>query len=1103
MKSYLYSNPNLLKIYLNNGQCLYCGRYNEEINNCEHCETEFTFWQDTFDRHNFTKFQDNIIVFYDWCCLSDEELSQKQHHQSCDQEIEKMPKHLEGNYIIPLLIVIESISNEFIYNKFTQWVDSKSVRQRLISYLFIYKSEDKSALLETVFERMLTDYEVYTILKHLGTYIIWWDLCRGNINQISNSTVDRMMNTLRNQLDSQQIQDHIDCEFLFFMIHAQKLSLDMIVSLLPKVGLKRSGSSSIDTFIKEIKCNEINPSNPISYYSQVIDYCFYEMFYNVIDSFYHHYGSNLTEYYLKYLNNNLDSTSYLEDKFIFDKLAGIISYKQFNIKPNSKISQFIKEYIVKKEKLFKLLYFADTNDPIFDAFFTGDAKISNLNDQFYILYHNLKSENLVGDKLNIYLKKLRLNVHIEYYYYAFKFFSNDMEKLKEILDGIWAPTFEEYPFPNETNFGDLMTFIESLDSIGYQSAGIDNAVLISIYYCTDGRDIQIEPRQFKLLLPYYMRVFQENVIPEKTGKFNRILNTLGTFKSMYLHPDNLTESKELLLKLYQFFLKSNHYLSESVQHNLLLILNQLGHNVSEYILAKKVKLSYDLIVNIPMDNVTMPISMMDIQSNLIIPRLFEEFYVEGKSIPPHIYQLCEWKLASSLAPFISMDKLYQDIVIENGDEEQIKDLYRLVLYKHNREGCLKSKLFQKFYFSLPHDIIVQMGHNRTVYQLEILKRSYQNDTSSVTETNNINNHVLPSLPKLLISKIIHCVYYDPTVIVIEKIELSTVSRLWFDICSDILTNHYYEDSLTLYIAIKRFRKINIESKYCLFKFYPKVINFNLLYLVPYKYIDRYLHEHMETMIIGMKNPEILYLEKSTNLKNLEIQLSEYFDPQYLMYLIERSPLLSRIDLILCNMNELKRFLDTTIESILKLERKNLLEINIHATENFIFDEISVSNLENIYTHLPSFNLKSIPSFVEFSGFKSVNIEFNHINEQHQWEEFTEFYKIPLSFATDKIQFTFIRMDNTNDIPNFIDYVNKNHRTQTLCIKLCQKNSISTQLVQSIFDQLNQTQNIKSFSMYTNSISNNSFLLPNQWSQINLHKFKYSNYNFTHFYQSLN
>ncbi|KYR01126.1 hypothetical protein DLAC_02229 [Tieghemostelium lacteum] len=1101
MIKYLYTNKNLLKFHYTDGICVYCGKECENI--CHSCLDELSLWRNEFNKSNFSTFKEVVQEFFDWCNLSDDELNQKLECQQLlnDKSESKTNKILMGNFILPLICAIDSIKYDHQYNCFTQWIDSKSVRQRMVSYLFVYRSGSR-VLFDTVFERILHDIEVYKIVGKLrislNQYYTKEYLTRDKTDCISSATMDRVIHSLH-QMDAQYIQNHIACEMIFDISKFNKISLDDIVTLFPKVTKKNCSSDyrSLDFQIQDIEADEINPSKPFSYYLELIEYCLYRNFNKVTEHFINHYSVEVLDYCNQYLKLHLNSKMESEKDTIF----GILVLKNLDIKPSQEINQFIQKYLLETKKDFKernqLFYKVhDINNDQFDAFLQyPQRKYFN---QSYILYHILPKEKLTGEILKTYNMYLNDMTKFDMYILAFKFFT-DTDELTAIFQKITDKSYSRFNVYNDYNA--LIGLIRNLDKIKYQSSSVDKVIIklllnIPIF---DKKFMSNKLDTLKETCIYLMRTFKLFSKLDIGPVMGNLMEKLNYSTSIFNGSEYPQEAKEFLIGCYQFVL--DHKGNCSKGSNFLMTIHHLGYDISEFTGKIDVSYTYDILANIPLMNI--PSSSLLNLDVTMVEKLFKDFYIKDKPIPPHIYQICELKLAisTSCSPISlvetveryrhDLENLYTDFSINARDD---------CLYFFNRTldqfkiGCIRSKLFQQFYFRQIPIVKEQVTSDKVVYNLQILENQSRNVDVSPTKQ-------CPTLPLLLITKIIHYIYYDPNIVSIEKIELSTVCQTWFNMCSDILTNNYFDDYISTYVLINNFQKINIESKFCLFKFYPKLMEYRDFVHVPFKYLDKLMYEHIEAMDLNLDSKHTsCWFTRDTNLKHLEIVFDHNCNTEQFIDIIKHSPNLTRIEItVCCSWNHMTN----TIESIIKLNLKHLKYLNVYIESN-MFNKVpglSLSHLKDLYEpkQIPELNLISIPVFMDFRGFKSANIKFDSV--LNDLNNMVEFYKIPLSTCTNKIQFTLPAID---DVLNLIDFVDKNHQTKNLTIRFYQIITFSTEFVQSIFDRLNQTQNIQSFTLFLNIYiisPSYSTLTPDQWKNINLHKFKYPNSNFITFYQS--
>ncbi|KYQ88196.1 hypothetical protein DLAC_10882 [Tieghemostelium lacteum] len=571
----------------------------------------------------------------------------------------------------------------------------------------------------------------------------------------------------------------------------------------------------------------------------------------------------------------------------------------------------------------------------------------------------------------------------------------------------------------------------------------------------------------------------------------------------------------------------------NVLSNLFLVLHPYS-DMEVLALNQLKKLNLDLLVKIITDFSKGPndcgyqLIVGNHSNQNLFDEIFEMFYSktstttrEKPKLPEHIHKFMEFCLFLNFAHpgndsvsivkkyYNNLDDLYQDESLFFKSGIDIRKLNLILRSKDYTKMCLSSNLFKQFYFSLPKIIIDHLEFTKITYQLQFEKINWlnqnNNNNNNNSNSNNNNNNNFPKLPTLIISKIIHFFYFDPTIDSLEKILISQVSKQWFQLCSDILSNYYDEDYQSNYIFVDNFSAIDINAPYCLFKKYPKHLRYYELKRMPWQLMEQLLYKHTESIEVVIDDDELfgIHLNNDTLLTRIEmnIQINTFNITNYIS-LFQRSPLLKKIEFyiysdwshLLCKL---------AFHSILSLQLPHLQEIGIYFGHSLKIESgIHFNHYHSIFKKLPKFKLISIPNYVSFSGFDSATIKV--LDENISLTKLIDFYQHPLSTCGDEIKFS---VKDINQIPDLINFVSQYHQTDTLSFCICQIPStpISVEFVQSIFNQLNQgSSNIKVLSIYINlyiQTPKYSLLSQNDWELIDFGKYKYPNNLFIKFYQT--
>ncbi|KYR01066.1 hypothetical protein DLAC_02160 [Tieghemostelium lacteum] len=1128
-KDLVYGDRSDIILNYDEKMCIYCQVTNNDDKKCS-CTAD----EDIIKKLGFIEFNMLANSFYEWCSKLDIDI--------------KPTQTSNKNYLLPLLSINNRLQSDYRYNKFTQWIHSKSPRQRLISYLFVMKSRlVQSELLEEVFYSMLQDGVNFRILKRVPTVlkVVSGDLIVKVLNQLARD---------KKQDQSTELQG-IVLEWIFSFINISTNGEALSLSMETLQGLLQNYPSSIYLNRKSQSNFQIDISKPLlnelEYYLDAILYVFINNNQTIISHLTSKYRTKLSKILSEYLIYHLDS----DTQESVDSCIGILLHKdQLNLTDsvlNDKIDRFI----------YQLVYNSNELDPVIQDNIKKQLvfQISNVDLYFEIgLYDWFEGENLSHylfwklqtvseyrrSKFKESLKNFRKSGCYSLHLLIFKFFDND--------------TVQEYLYEFATSR------ISQFRLLSNYTLPLSLEILLHFTKTLDEMDMEYQPRIYNFIGIYLLELFekisdpklQKNIkdhviemIYQNAQQIKSILETVDFQENIYAPKKYVVDClfkcrdiSEALLKgcpdtyeiicqlISPHIIPSNYsekYTSES-RSNMILVLHK-HVNLEQLLLTEgggDFKLNYDLIVEVITDFYKYGDSGLELfihtyRDRAILDRLFQFYDKQPDNIPIQIYKYCEFVIFLNLKfatqwSFLSatlvanilkilkvyyhdMTNLYRDN-IHLRDSNEIRSL--TLLLKRFGPLCLKSHLFREFYFSLTPLVLDHLEDSKFAYQFQ-LERS----KVLMMEDNIIHPvYTLPTLPIIVWTKILHFLFYDTTIDAYEKIHLATISRLWFNMCSNIVTNYYFEDTLSNYITVLDFKGLNIHSPYCLFRNYPKLMNYRNFRYVPADDIDNLLYTHTESLEIYMDEKFVngISLCRDTNIEGIEMTIqSEYIPTVNIISLFEHSPKLKKLVIYIFSerWTQLNHF-NQLMESIMAIGLKYLQQISVYiAHELKPSTGFDLTNITTKYKKLPKFTLISIPNYVKFKGFGSVSVK---ILDELDITYMTEFYQEPFSQAKDSIGFS---IKFHNQIIPLIEFIETNHSTNnmTICINHFDTTPITIELVQSIFDRLNETTNIQSFSIYIHMYTLTPYysILPQEeWQKINLKKFKFTNNIFTKFYQTL-
>ncbi|KYR01058.1 hypothetical protein DLAC_02152 [Tieghemostelium lacteum] len=1071
-------------------KCFYCGTVG--------CNCQTTNEIQILESYNDEEFNRAVESFYVWASKPDEEA------------VSQTPTC--SHYILKASAFSCLLADDQRFDKFTRWIDSSSLRQRIISYLFIVNCDfDKPHRYYKLFiKRMLTDIIAFQAISKLTQKM-----------KVHQNCFDSYLEIL------EQISlDNPNVTLILTLIDQSRMPVPSSIL----VGLLQRNFTTLPIARKWIKAHLnssfiMDTTKPLEFYKDLLLFSFENKITTSIASFYDNYKENFVNLCTDYLLENIDCKNERIRNICFE----LSLYRDvFGLEGKdivTRIDEFIYSYIstldskIEKEKIENGFRSISDITPYFD----------NLLDVLPVYKYQYLFYNLPKHSLNEKRKNL-LVTSSENILLIFKFFDHNDPVHSKLLGSFnnGYQTFREF---DDRSLDCLFTLAKK--AIDVVEDDDEQQTRQYILYFVSQSIIEIINDEFYINLcalkiqrvlnairkhidTFYYFISTDHTYKIKSGrtstKYKLIDMIVGINQIRTLLWELVPQSHEFLVKMGLIGVGSN---SHQLKHysNIFLFLGKHMDLEKETLLCWPSGEFYNL--NVILQNVKSFLSQGLDLGLAIINRMSrdrqliedcQKLYDKPEPVPYHIKALCEITLCSALLPngldvnfirdyYHNLDALYTNIKILNGF-----DFDRLNKLVHSdKMFCLKSDIFKKFYQSLPKRSISHLENIRLTYLLE---KEYQDKIKG--PKNILPDIQVPKLPDLLISKIIHYVFFDSTVHSLEKVQLAYVCKRWFDVCSDIVTNHYDQESWVTYLTVHQWDNINIKHRFSLFKQYPKRMLFHYLRIIDYDQMDSLLYSHLETLklnIVGTGNAKNrpIYLEKDCMIKNIEFIIhTNDIGPGYYSFL-KFCPMLENIVLkIYLHLDNIKEI----FEYIFQMSLPSLKTIQVYLVHTIKqhagFD---LAECHQKYTKLPKLIFMSIPNYVHFSGFSSVAIK---IVDDLDIEKMIQFYRLPLLTAKEEIRFS---IKKTDLILPLIDFVDKYHQTKHMSLCICQlpENTLSINFVQSIFDRLNNTNNITQFSVFYNlylqtpkySILDNH----NQWNQIDLKKFKYKNTPITSFYQT--
>ncbi|KYQ88388.1 TM9 protein C [Tieghemostelium lacteum] len=1094
--------------------CAYCGRSSEEKCTCGNNSMKNFGFID----YSLSETLELVDIFIEWADTSFEDRKASIQKYCYDRITQiDVPNLLEKGFPeqIFLFLVRFIIENPPLCNRFTGWLDAESTQKRMMFYFMVLRSKDKERI-DIVFDRLTEDLEVFNILKPLQIFI-----CPPSIKVFTS-----VLEKVGSESDPAKVK-----LFALNLLLVDPPTVDISPSLLSKL-LAPFNKNILDfkadtiytRFVKKVLekvCNKdyLNHHRPpILDYNQIIFYLFYSLKQKndttLLDILYTHYQQDFRELLSEYLDK-FEANGNVEEKIfnIFENVVLLIDKYQIPAKNQPKLDRDI--YIAITEttsKKFKILDHIKNFEKYLPKF-ASDFRFQK--HEYFLAFYYLVYKCEISSLPEIVVKYIQLILINQrktvYAFILLDLFYKDDPQMMKYFQTLSAQDFETQDF-----FG----FIDNIvDPIHFDMA-LKFEQLLAIH----SRSMHSNPAFQKKYQRFFCQILerynesgysiQDNLDRIKANTsfimsyFFLSINSsqhlhIGTINSAILNDEKVTE---VLLnaspKSYEFiFLNLTNILSSALSTKKI-------RNIYEIMLVENfAALPEDIGYRIIADNY---------KNYALLEKLFNLYDSVEKPLSPEVIKFCEISLklnvirvALPIAETAILEivkanyntplhNLYKDIQIKfTSQQHQNQVIYDQYLIHDHLDDfldkckfCIKSRYFKEFYFELPLKETISAKH--ITYLLELEEREYRhkkmllinpnydpNEGKLLDTTNN-----LYKLPHIILKKIIHYVYHDLILHYQFKLLLATVSKTFFQLCSSIMTNYYYEDFLNNYINIRVTKKINIHSPFSLFNNYPKYLEYKSL-----KYIsmdmdrnEHYFYEYMESLYINITNNILstrLLVTRNTNLKVIELELVKditNINPEKILKLVKSSPLLERINITTAlnwgGFND-------CIETMVSYQHENLKVFTVYlnhvATHQPLYITAIKSNLKLKYgmTKFPKFYLRSIPNIVPFDGFEYANIRFNSS---------TEIASGVLS-SLNQIRFS---IENINQVLPIIDQVNIYSNINSISFRLYKHSDepIQPDHVQMIFDRMNP--HILMFSIYFATFltsSKISILTQDQWPLI--------------------
>ncbi|KYQ92690.1 hypothetical protein DLAC_06688 [Tieghemostelium lacteum] len=674
----------------------------------------------------------------------------------------------------------------------------------------------------------------------------------------------------------------------------------------------------------------------------------------------------------------------------------------------------------------------------------------------------------------------------------------------------------------KTYFVNLFSFLDNDHYQGIIEILIENSKLISEWLLETPQtmphySLLIMFNNYRLAECLLNQLSELEMLTSKLHVHSRLLNSTKSLLNSINLLKNVENKEGLIIKS----LKLNRYLTACEEYrDLLFMLNTFDHNDVFNILYDK---SYDKKF------ISLIFEDYDAPNQPLKSRKLRELMLK-LGFSHSIYQNEVNRIEMMKDTFKStteIEDIYKGIELKGiNDSHSIEDFFIIIPEKL----WSKSQYFTKFYHQFSRfkdDIKGTQDPKFFAIDVEMNRLNSINDQSNNNNNNDSsggNGLNILDLPMTILSRIVSLLYRDKTFHYRHKINLCALCKKIFEICSSVITNNYnhFENPNRNYIGVGNPLSLNLNSKYCLFKEYPKFLRYILLNQYPIEHQEMILYERAESMSVefdievhntSITNTRII-LNRNTNLKTLAFYVSGETNFNQIRDLIVKSPQLEFISFVV---NEEWNSLESVIKCILHLQLPNLKKIylffNGEAEDDAFKTHLNIQPIKNEIQQLnhphpiqfPKLKLSCVIEGKKFSGFDKFSI--NILNQDLSKEDIISFYSDQFS-KCDSINFITISVKN---VPILVEIATQFTNIKKLTINIStyhhKNNHLTIESLQSVFQQLNNTENIKKFSIFHRifdyhmpiekySVFDDGYLTPEQQHQFYFSKIDFGNFKST-------
>ncbi|KYR01009.1 hypothetical protein DLAC_02087 [Tieghemostelium lacteum] len=1126
--------------------CIKCGSLSE----CT-CSTD-TKWEEFLESCTFTEYQQVFDVFYQWCNEPDDskllnlynvhKLSINENNEDDEDLFKNTPN---CNYISTVDLLVPFIENNpHLICKFNVWMDSKNPRQRIVSYLLVLQCRKSHKIIDKLFRKSIVDYEVFHWMKRLNILTLNYNV----------KTIDICQEILEKLVNDKSLEiDKVQMDFLIqYLIEPNIYNLDydsqytLYLFKLKKIyGSSNQLQRVIDLVILDISPHTKNDGIKEYFLEVIFDYLdnFQKkksIITTIINCFNSTKDNRLYKLLSKYLIENMNSS----DDFIKHRCFAIILHNKIT---NVDFDRFLFYYIKNTDSCnaYKVIDKFKNIEEYFDHLLEFAPKDPVLCTEYYCYMFDRLSVDVNNPlssmsewRIMAVHKMLEYKTIVQVHPIIEKFFPMDHECTKKLIACLPRTyrekirlTISHNVYLVLKNTWNMCKWVEK--NTQFEHSGKSNEFYHYVVKMTSSlmNSIHSNLRDRLAIVEFSPLVCQ--LISDNTKfvlsclrkcKYDPCLEILQIFNDI-IYAEAFVEGSpeevvEYLKKLWPKvkIMKTAYQLADISKFNIISLMHQhvdMEEDLIDLMIDYKPPktVTVELLLKVIRDPLKYPNKVISLIHHRYYNILSLFYMVDLDTLPSWVQILYDLSLKFHLE---SNDEINTDqfngylldplsIYQKEMELDSQKTIFLYTNMKNYPHFYVNSKQFLQFYKSLPINIqYAAKSELGLKLKIEMVNRLYPMPKE-------VDTHAIVQLPTIIYQNVIHWFYAETNITSGEKINLATVSKTFFKLCSYIVSNYFDTYNIVNYLSVENFSLVNINAEYSLLKNFPKVFNYDDFEYLNSEEYERVLYSDCESLKLEafeLGEFHSIQLNRVTNIKYLQLQFPAELPVQAITSLLENSPLLQYVDLYMMKDQSINSTC-TYIDYLLSLESLvNLKEINAYSST---FGELN-KILQKHYRlrkqkkafewKLPKVHLIHFSDEIVQDGpvemFHTAHIEVNLVDDLPLYRDIVS--------GIDIIQ---VYSGNMSLIKETIETFHQS--CKDLSIFFRDIHVVTVEQVQSIFDFLDDlhrksksTLNNIALSFYPDDqlCKDYSLLDLHLWTQINLKRYSIPNNYYTTFFNTL-